>query len=78
MAVRTTIRLDDALYALVRRRAPARKLSQFIAQAIAEKLHHLDQADLRAAMQEGYVAARSDRAQLNQEWDLAGTEGWPE
>lgn len=56
---------------------PARKVSQFIAQAIVEKLHHLDQADLRVAMQGGYVAARSDRALLNQEWDLATTEGWP-
>jgi hypothetical protein len=58
--------------------AAARKVSQFIAQAIAEKLRHLDQAELRAALEEGYVATRSDRAQLNQEWDPASTEGWPE
>ena len=78
MSVRTTIHLDEDLYTHLKRRASSRKMSQFINQAIAEKLNHLEQADLKATMKAGYLAARKDRAQLNQGWAAVDGEGWPE
>ncbi|MCC7262345.1 MAG: hypothetical protein IT369_07480 [Candidatus Latescibacteria bacterium] len=78
MSVRTTIHLDEDLYTHLKRRASSRKMSQFINQAIAEKLNHLEQTDLESAMRAGYLAVRKDRAQLNKDWEAVDGEGWPE
>lgn len=77
MPVRTTIHLDESLYAHLKRRTTSRKMSQFISQAIAEKLNHLEQTDRESAMKAGYLASRKDRAQLNQDWETMDGEAWP-
>ena len=78
MSIRTTIHLDEDLYTHLKRRASSRKMSQFINQAIAEKLNHLEQANLESAMKAGYLASHKDRAQFNKDWEAVDGEGWPE
>ena len=78
VSVRTTIHLDEGLYTHLKKRAPSRKMSEFINQAIAEKLNHLEQADLESTMKAGYLASRSDRTELNGDWAAVDGEGWPE
>ncbi len=77
MAARTTIYLDDDLIARLRRLAPRRGLNRFIAEAVAEKIAVLERQEVEAAMKEGYLATRRERAELNEDWDLVGVEDWP-
>lgn len=76
MSIRTTIHLDEVLYTRLKRRASSRKMSQFINQAVAEKLYALEQAELKTAMKEGYLSTQKDRHQLNQDWEAIDAEGW--
>jgi hypothetical protein len=78
MAVRTTIHLDEALLARVRKFVPERGLSRFINQALDEKASALERQQIEAAMKEGYIATRADRAALNEDWGVVDVEGWPE
>lgn len=77
MAVRTTIQLDDALAARVRSLVPPRRLNRFINEALSEKVEALERERIEAAMKEGYLSVRQNRAELNMEWAVLDTEGWP-
>ena len=78
MVVRTTIQLDDGLAAKLRALVPSRGLNRFINQAVAEKVAGLEQQRIADAMKEGYLATRSDREDLNRDWDVVDTEAWPD
>jgi Arc/MetJ family transcription regulator len=77
MAVRTTIHLDDALLARVRRFIPPRGLNRFINDALAEKLDALEREQVEQAMKEGYLATQRDRSGIDADWHVVDTEGWP-
>ena len=36
-----------------------------------------EQAEIEAQMREGYLATRTDRSLLNEEWQAIDGEGWP-
>jgi hypothetical protein len=78
MPVRTTVHLEEDLLVRVRQLVPSRGLSRFINETLAEKLDALEREQVEAAMREGYIATREDRAALNQDWGILDTEGWPE
>jgi hypothetical protein len=78
VTVRTTIHLEDELFARVRQVVPPRGMSRFINQTIAEKLDALERQQVEEAMKEGYVASREDRAALSEDWGVLDTEQWPE
>jgi len=78
MAVRTTVRLNEALLDRLRRLVPERGLNRFINQALEEKTTALEREQLEEAMKEGYLATRLNRAELNEDWKPLDTESWPE
>jgi hypothetical protein len=77
MPVRTTVHLEDEVFARVRQIVPPRGLSRFINETLAEKLDELERERIEQAMKEGYLATREDRAELNADWGIMDTEGWP-
>jgi len=78
MPIRTTIHLDERVLDRLRLFVPPRGLSRFINEAMADKLATLERERLEAEMQEGYIATREDRAELNVDWSVVDLEGWTE
>jgi hypothetical protein len=52
-------------------------LSQLLNELLAKRLAELEQAELEAAMREGYLATRQERQALNEDWQAVDVEGWP-
>lgn len=77
MPGRMTVYLDDELLERARRFIPARGLSRFINDLLAERIAQLEQEALEQAMREGYEAAQSERKGINTDWEVTDTEGWP-
>lgn len=76
--MRKTKYVDDEFDARLRRVVPNRGINRFVNQAIAEKLDTEERVRLEKNMQEGYIATRQVRAELNDEWAVTDVEGWPE
>jgi metal-responsive CopG/Arc/MetJ family transcriptional regulator len=78
MATRTTVYLDESLLEQVRRFVPSRGLSSLVSELLSERVRQLEQAEMEAAMREGYLATRNERQALNTDWQaLDGPGGWP-
>lgn len=77
MATRTTIYVDEALLSRVRRHVPVRGLSPLINDLLKQHIDQLEQAELESQMREGYEATRSERQQLNRDWQALDGERWP-
>ncbi len=77
MATRTTVYLDESLLEQVRRFVPSRGLSSLVSELLSERVRQLEQAEMEAAMREGYLATRSERQALNADWQALDSEGWP-
>jgi len=69
--------LDEHVHAQLRRLVAPWGLNRFVNEALAEKIAALEQAKLEQSMKEGYLAVRAARADLNQDWEIVDTEGWP-
>ena len=76
--VRTTINLDPEVLARARQLVPERGLSRFINDTLNEKMAQLERQRIEAAMKEGYIATRQERAELDEDWAAIDGEGWPE
>ena len=50
--------------------------SAFVAEAIADKLEGLKQAQLQQNLKEGYLDRREEDAEINTGWENATLEGW--
>jgi hypothetical protein len=68
MTVRTTIHLDEQLLARLRRAIPPRGLSRFINETLVEKIEVIERQQIEAAMKEGYLLTREDRATVDEDW----------
>jgi Arc/MetJ family transcription regulator len=77
MAIRTTIRIDEALMVRVSRLVPTRGLSRFVNDALAARVDAIEREQLTSDMIEGYIATREDREALNRDWQTVDGEGWP-
>jgi hypothetical protein len=73
--VHLNITLDDELYRRLKARAPAKKLSAFIADALRARLGP-DPEELAQAYRE--AAKESWRRGLAEEWAASEIEAWPE
>lgn len=76
--VRTTVQIDEALLARLRRIVPQRGISRFINRALEEKVGEIERRQIEDAMREGYQATHHDREAINREWQSLDAEGWPE
>lgn len=77
MAARTTLHIDEDLLARLRRFVPQRRLSRFVNETLSEKLASLERREIEPAMKAGYLAARDDRAEIDEDWSVVDTEAWP-
>jgi hypothetical protein len=73
--VHLNITLDEELYQRLKAKAPAKKLSAFIAEALRARLGP-DAGELARAYQE--AAKEPWRRGLADEWAATETEAWPE
>lgn len=78
MTTRTTIYIDEALLDRIRRFVPSRGLSPLVSELLDEKVRQLEQAEIEAALREGYLATNSERRALSSDWQAVDVEGWPE
>lgn len=77
MTTRTTIYLDENLLNRARRFVSPRGLSALISEILDERVRQLEQAELEAAMREGYLATNPERKELSADWEIVDGEGWP-
>jgi hypothetical protein len=66
--------IAEALKANVSRR----KRSAFVALAVADKLKELEKEQLRQSMVEGYQARQAEDPEVDQDWERATLEEWPQ
>lgn len=73
--VHLNITMNEELYRLLKSRAPAKKMSAFIAEAVRSKLR-----PSHAELEQGYRAASQEewRKRLEVEWGSTEVEAWPE
>jgi Arc/MetJ family transcription regulator len=75
--MRTTVQIDEALMARVRRLIPPRGFNQFVNEALAARAHAIERQQLEREMIEGYIATRADREAVATDWEAVDNEGWP-
>ena len=78
MTIRTTISLDEELYAKLKQFTKPRGINQFVNEAVREKCQQVERETIENLMKAGYLATKSDRASLNEDWQTVDGEGWPE
>lgn len=76
--MRTTITLDEELHTKLKQLTTPRGINRFINEALRDKIQRLEQERVEALMKEGYLATKSDRSALNEDWQTIDVEGWPE
>jgi hypothetical protein len=76
MTTETIIYLDEALLKRIERFIPLDGLSALVIQLLEERVQQLERTNIDAAMQEGYLATRSDRRALNADWEAIDGESW--
>ena len=77
MSVRTTIYLDERLLERIKRLLPPRQLNRFVNEALAEKVDMLERTAIETAMRDGYLVVDRERRELEKDWEVVETEGWP-
>ena len=50
--------------------------SKFIAEAVNEKLHEMENEELMRILAEGYKATKEEDKAVNKEWEKITLEGW--
>lgn len=68
---------EDVAEAL-KSRVGKRKRSAFVVAAVADKLKELEEEQIRQSLVEGYQARQAEDAGVNQEWEGATLEEWPQ
>ena len=71
--VRLNITLPDEL---AKKIANRRNKSQFIAQALKEKIEREERARLEKLLIEGYAATSKEDSEIQSDWEKDGLEGW--
>lgn len=77
MMVKKTLYLDEDLADRLRQVTAGRKLNRFINDTLAEKIDQLEADRLEAEMKAGYVAVKSEREELVDDWSAVDLEHWP-
>jgi predicted transcriptional regulator len=78
MSVRTTIQIEAELLTRLRQLVPARGLSRFVNEAVAEKIAAIERREIEAAMIEGYRASADEQRDVHDDWRSLDVESWPE
>ena len=68
--------ISEDVVAELKGRVRERNRSAFVTTAIRDRLHDLEQEELKQTLIEGYLARRDEAAEVNKEWEAATLEGW--
>ena len=74
--VKVNFTIPEDVVATLRRRIGERNRSAFVTEAVRDRLHDLEQEELKQTLIEGYVARRDEDAEVSKEWEAPTLEGW--
>ena len=76
--VRLNITIPKDLAQALKRLTGPRKRSQFVAEAVRERIEKQQKDDLMKVLEEGYRAGAKESLALSREFDVVDLEGWDE
>jgi len=76
--VRLNITVPEDLANKLNRIAGARRKSQFISEAVKEKIEKIQHEELQRALEEGYKSRKKESLSMTEEFESADLEGWDE
>ena len=68
--------MSEDVVAKLKGRVSERNRSAFVTAAVRDRLHDLEQEELRQILIEGYQARRHEDAEVSKEWEVPILEGW--
>ncbi len=68
--------IPEDVVATLKGRVGERNRSAFVTAAVRDRLHDLEQEELKQTLIEGYLARRDEAAEVNKEWEATTLEGW--
>jgi len=76
--VRLNITLPSSITEELNQFAAPRKRSQFIAEAIKQRIRQLKEKKIEASLEEGYLATKNEGLEITKEFEAIDIEGWDE
>jgi metal-responsive CopG/Arc/MetJ family transcriptional regulator len=76
--VRMNITIPEDLAHKLNRLIGSRKKSQFIAEALKERIEKIQHKELQKALEEGYKAMKQESHSIAKEFESIDLEGWDE
>lgn len=77
MTKRKTTCLDKKLVQRIRRFGAPSGLNLLISEPVDEEVRQLERVEIEAALRKGYLSTKSERRELNADWQVVDGEGWP-
>ena len=74
--VKVNFTIPEDVVARLKDRAGNRHRSAFVTAAIRDRLHDLEQEELKQTLVEGYLARRDEDVEVSNEWETPTLEGW--
>ena len=74
--VKVNFTIPEDVVATLKGRIGERNRSAFVTAAVRDRLHDLEQEELKQSLTEGYLARRDEDAEVNREWEVPTLEGW--
>ena len=68
--------ISEDVVAKLKSRVGERNRSAFVTAAVRDRLHELEQEELKQTLIEGYLARRDEDAEVSKEWETPTLEGW--
>jgi hypothetical protein len=68
--------IPEDVAAMLKARVGKRGRSAFVGATLRDRLNQLEQEQLKQTLIEGYLARRSEDAEVSEEWEMPTLEGW--
>ena len=68
--------MSEDVVSTLKNRIGKRSRSAFVTAAVRDRLHDLEQEELKQTLIEGYLARRDEDAEVSKEWEAPTMEGW--
>ena len=76
--VRMNITIPDELAEQIDKLTPHRRRSQFIAEALKQRIERMQNERLQKSLEEGYKARKAESHSMAKEFEVVDLEGWDE
>ena len=74
--VRVNFTMPEDVVATLKGRVGERGRSAFVTRAVRDRLHELEQEELRETLMAGYLARRDEDAEVSKRWEAPTLEAW--